>query len=153
MKFYLAVFCSAILLTLSCAFSSQPKKIIKEGISGRVTLKEGNQMPGPGKKESHKGKGVQRTIFIYALTTTAQTEGESPLFREIHQRLIRKFKTDANGFFKCKLPAGKYSVFTGEKDHQFFAGISNGAGELNPVEVLPGKLTSFDIEINYNAVY
>jgi len=154
MKFYLAIFCSVItLLAFSCA-SRNPgqEKSIVEGISGRVSVQEGNMMPGPGIKQG-SSKGSQRTVYIYAVTTGAQAEGNGPLYKAIHQPLIAKVKTDGKGFFQCKVPAGTYSVFTGEQDGQFFASLSNGKGELNPVEVSAGKVSVCDIVVNHKAVY
>ena len=117
-------------------------------------------MPGPGKNNGNSisnntddGKRIQRTVYIYAVTTGAQAEGEGPLYKAIHQPLIAKVKTDAKGFFQCKLPPGTYSVFTGEENGQFFASLSNGKGELNPVEVVAGKVTVCDIVVNHKAVF
>lgn len=115
-------------------------------------------MPGPGRKDN-TGKdmgnrdGGKRIVYIYAVTTGAQAEGEGPLYKAIRRPLIAKVKTDAKGWFQCKLPPGIYSVFTGEENGQFFAGLSNGKGELNPVEVVKGKVTVCDIVVNYNAVF
>lgn len=119
-------------------------------------------MPGPGKNNDNPtntsankegGKRIERTVYIYAVTTGAQAEGEGPLYKAVHQPLIAKVKTDARGFYQCKLPPGTYSVFTGEENGQFFASLSNGKGELNPVEVIAGKVTVCDIVVNYKAVY
>jgi hypothetical protein len=154
MKFYLAIFCSVItFLAFSCAsrIPDQPGNI-REGIKGKVSVQEGNMMPGPGRKDNN-GKNIQRTVYFYAVTTGAQTEGEGPLYKAIHQPLIAKVKTDAKGFFQCKLPPGTYSVFTGEENGQFFASLSNGKGEINPVEVVAGKVSVCDIVVNYGAVY
>ncbi|KIO77707.1 hypothetical protein TH53_07995 [Pedobacter lusitanus] len=156
MKFYLAIFCSVVtLFAFSCASRTpgQPKPI-SEGIKGKVTVQEGNFMPGPDQKpDSRKGKDGRRTVYIYAVTTAAQAEGDGPLYKAIHQPLVAKVKTDARGFFQCKLSPGKYSVFTLEEDGQFFASLSNGKGELNPVEVFPGKVTVSDIVVNHKAAF
>jgi len=164
MKFYLAIFCSVItFFAFSCASRTpgQPGSI-PEGIKGRVSVQEGNMMPGPGKKNDNTnninnkkddGKRIQCTVYIYAVTTGAQAEGEGPLYKAIHQPLVAKVKTDAKGFFQCKLAPGTYSVFTGEENGQFFASLSNGKGELNPVEVVKGKVTVCDIVVNHRAVY
>ena len=126
-------------------------------------LRERYQSLGPGKNNgnstnntnpnSKKDDSKQRTVYIYAVTTSAQAEGEGPLYKAIHQPLIAKVKTDAKGLFQCKLPPGTYSVFTGEENGQFFASLSNGKGELNPVVVVAGKVTVCDIVVNHKAVY
>jgi len=163
MKFYLAIFCSVItLLNFSCVSRTPGQQgSVTEGIKGSVSVQEGNMMPGPGRNDNtgkdmsnrDGGKRIQRTVYIYAVTTGAQAEGDGPLYKVIRQPLIAKVKTDAKGLFQCKLPPGTYSVFTGEENGQFFAGLSNGKGELNPVEVVKGKVTVCDIVVNYNAVF
>ena len=111
-------------------------------------------MPGPDQKPVDKtGKVTRRTVYIYAVTTAAQAEGEGPLYKAIHQPLVAKVKTDEKGFFQCKLAPGVYSVFTGEDGGMFFASLSNGKGELNPVEVLAKQVTVCDIIVNHKAVY
>lgn len=156
MKFYLAIFCSAILLVnFSCASrTSGQQSGIQEGIKGTVSVKEGNFMPGPDQKPGgNTGKVISRTVYIYAVTTGAQAEGEGPLYKAIHQPLVAKVKTDDKGFFQCKLAPGVYSVFTGEDGGTFFASLSNGKGELNPVEVFAKQVTVCDIVVNHKAVY
>lgn len=156
MKFYLAIFCSAILLVnFSCASrTSGQQGDIQEGIKGTVSVKEGNFMPGPDQKHGgNTGRVTRRTVYIYAVTTGAQAEGEGPLYKAIHQPLVAKVRTDEKGFFQCKLAPGVYSVFTGEDGGMFFASLSNGKGELNPVEVFSKQVTVCNIVVNHKAVY
>ncbi|HEY0177489.1 MAG TPA: hypothetical protein VGC08_13995, partial [Pedobacter sp.] len=119
---------------------------------GQVTFAEGNMMPGPGNK-ARVNRGVQRNIFVYAIAADADVEGNGPLYKVIHRTLITQFKTDSAGFFNCKLKPGRYSVLTQEEDGQFFSSLSNEKGELSPVEVLPGRVTEYNILVNYKAVY
>ena len=113
---------------------------------------EGNLMPRPG-KTLEKPKGVKRNVFIYEVVKASAVEGQGPLYPVIPTRLVAKISTDALGFFRCKLKAGRYSVFTQEEDQQFFSGLSNEMGELSPIEVLPDSVINFTILINYKAVY
>jgi len=156
MKFYLAIFCSVVILVnFSCAsrIPGQPNGVV-EGVKGRVSVKEGDFMPGPGQQvKNNSGKITQRTVYIYAVTTGAQAEGEGPLYKAIHQPLVAKVKTDEKGFFQCKLAPGMYSLFTGEDGGMFFASLSNGKGELNPVEVFAKQVTVCDIVVNHKAIY
>ncbi len=105
------------------------------------------------KKNQIVSKTAQRMIYIYAVTTAAQTEGDGPLYKAIHQPLIAKVSSDTKGFFQCKVPPGRYSVFTGEQGQQFFAGVSNLKGELNPVEVVAHKVSTCDIIVDHKAAY
>src|SRR5687768_15972159 len=86
----------------------------KQGNCGKVTWEEGNQMPGPGKKNT--AKGVAREIHVYEVTTLKETVQENGLFKEIKTPFVGKTVSEADGSFKLKLPPGKYSVFTKETD-------------------------------------
>lgn len=151
MKFYSAFLCGVILFTAAaCTVRNSPADL-KEGISGQVTLAEGNMMPGPGKKE--RPKGVQRTVFIYEAASAADAEGAAPLYTAIHTRLVAKVKSDTAGHYSVKLKPGRYAVLTGEDEGKLFSSVSNDKGELSPAEVLPNEVLKYDILVNYKAVY
>lgn len=108
-------------------------------------------MPSPGRPQS-KGRGVSRDIYIYEPTTTAQTEGNAPLFDRIKTRLVAQTKSDSTGHYSIKLPAGKYSVFI-SNDTSFFAAESDGKGLLNLVEIAANKVTPKNFTLNSGAAY
>lgn len=151
MKFNSSFLCGAILFAVAaCTVRNTPAEL-KEGISGQVTLAEGNMMPGPGQKESPKG--VQRTLFIYEAATAADAEGGAPLYTAVHTRLVAKVKTDTAGHYTIKLKPGRYSVLTGEEEGKLFSSLSNDKGELSPAVVLPNEVLKYNILVNYKAVY
>lgn len=135
----------------SCMMQQKSTTAFTEGISGRITYSEGNMMPGPGQKNAPKG--VQRTVYVYAVAAAGQATGQGPLYASVLTPLIATVKSDTSGFYACRLKPGKYSVFTGEEGGMLFSGLSNEKNELSPVEVLPGKVTAYPILINYKAVY
>jgi len=137
--------------TVSCAVSNNGQTV-KQGIRGRVTLEEGNRMPGPGQSASVP-KGVKRVILIYAVTTAAQAEGQRPLFTRISTKLAARVKSDSTGYFQCSLKAGRYSVLTAEEEGKLFSNLSNEKDELSPVEVKPDSVSTCNIVVNYKAVY
>jgi hypothetical protein len=153
MKFYRFFLCLLPLFTvLSCTVRNQQAAAPQQGIKGQVTFTEGNLMPGPG-KNTPSPKGVQRNVFIYAVAAAADVVGEGPLYTAVNRPLVAKVKTDAAGFFQCRLKPGRYSVFTEEKDGKFFSSLSNDKGELSPVEVVSNQVLEYNILVNYAAVY
>lgn len=153
MKYYTVYLCSILLLiTSSCILKKNADTAVSQGIAGKVTFMEGNMMPGPGKKDMLP-KGVERNVYIYAVANSTGAEGTGPLYDAVKTQLIAKVRSDTAGFYKCSLKPGKYSVFTEEEGHKLFSGLSNEKAELSPVEVLPGKVTAYDVVINYKAVY
>lgn len=145
--------CGLLMMALLCCscFSVKPGTVITQGLSGYVYLVSGNQMPSPGRPQS-KGRGVSRDIYIYEPTTTAQTEGNAPLFARIKTRLVAQTKSDSTGHYSIKLPAGKYSVFI-SNDTNFFAAESDGKGLLNLVEIAANKVTPKNFTLNSGAAY
>jgi hypothetical protein len=141
----------------SCSVIKDGKPTISQGVFGRVLFLQGNQMPSPDKKNTG-GKPAMRKILIYELTKLNETEGQSPLFKEIKSRLVATVTSNTEGYFQCKLPIGKYSIFTEEKEADanvklFFANLFEGNGEITPFEVIANKISRYDIKINYKAYY
>lgn len=153
MKLYTTYLCLVIVCAFSsCKMRATKNAALKQGISGNVTVSEGNQMPGPDQPEK-KHRGVVRNIFIYAVATAATVEGKGPLYSVINRPLIAKIRTDTSGSFSCALKPGTYSIFTQEENGQFFSSLSNDKGEIGPVKILPNQVLSYNIQVNYNAVY
>ena len=127
-----------------------------QGIEGTVFRTGGNRMPAPDRKPSVPKNGVRATIYIYELTNISQVDriGQQPYYQAIHTRLIRQVDTDEKGHFKVMLPAGQYSLFT-KKGDLFYATRRDEKNNLAPVEVLPGKITKVDgnVESDQKPVY
>lgn len=124
----------------------------QQGICGKVSWVEGNQMPGPGPHARPKAKGIAREIHIYEAATLQQAVRENGFYKDIKTTLVAKTTSKADGSYKVKLPPGRYSVFTKESNG-LFANLFDQTGAINPVTVEAGKFTILDISVNYKAAY
>jgi len=124
-----------------------------QGIEGHVYRVSGNQMPSPDKKPT-KPKGIKTTVYIYNLTNLDQTtrEGQSAFYSAIKTKLVKKVRSDANGYFKVKLSPGEYSLFT-KKDSLFYANTFDGKNNIAPVQVSPQNFAKVEIKMDYDAHY
>ena len=147
MRSFLSVF---MFLLMSCIPLKTNQKI-KQGICGIVLLKQGNQMPSPGRTVSN-GQPVSREIAIYKLTNISEVKNSNGIFTGIKTALAAKTTSNEKGCFEIALPAGQYSVFVVEKEG-LYANQFNGKGSINPVEVFPDSLTHKDIYISNKAVF
>ncbi|WP_276498627.1 carboxypeptidase-like regulatory domain-containing protein [Pontibacter litorisediminis] len=125
---------------------------IAQGISGQVLWQAGNQMPSPDAPPS-KGRGVQRTLYIYELTKASQANTTDGVFHtNIQTNLVTQVVTDANGNFAVSLKPGTYSLFSKE-EKGLFASLYDEEMNINPVEVQEGQVTQVEFLINYQASY
>lgn len=138
---------------ISCAVHEQGTANLKQGVFGAVSWVEGNMMPSPNAPKSTGKKDVIREIRIYEVVTFKDVEGEAPLFEKVKGKLVKTVKSNAKGFYKCELPAGRYSIFTVEEGAKLFANNFDGDGTINAVQIEAGKVVQLDIQINYKAAY
>lgn len=133
--------------------SSQAQQApIAQGIAGQVIWKSGNQMPSPDAPPS-KGRGVQRTLYIYELTNSTQVNTVDGVFHtNIQTPLVTQIVTDANGKFAVSLKPGKYSLFS-QEEQGMYANLFDGEMNINLVEVQEGQVTNVEFLINYQASY
>ncbi|RIJ37449.1 carboxypeptidase-like regulatory domain-containing protein [Pontibacter oryzae] len=125
---------------------------VEQGITGKVLWVAGNQMPSPDAPPS-KGRGVQRTMYVYELTNSSQTTSTDGVFHaNIQAKLVAQFTTDANGSFSVSLEPGKYSLFSKE-EKGFYANQYDGENNVFPIEVQQGQVTNVEFQINYQANY
>ncbi len=140
--------------------TSQTKPIavtnITQGIQGQVIWLEGNQMPGIRDKmdtsTAKRGKGVQRTIFVYELTNRQDAVFADGFFSEIRKKPIKQVQTDENGYFAIPLETGRYSVFVKE-EKGLYANLFDGEGNIQPIKISPDRVQHMDIKVDYNAAY
>ena len=125
---------------------------IKQGIAGKVLWQSGNQMPSPDAPPS-KGRGVQRTVYIYELTNGNQATTTDGVFHtNLQTALVTQVVTDANGNFAASLKPGVYSLFT-EEEKGLYANLFDGENNIYPVAVEEGQVTTVEFLINYAASY
>jgi hypothetical protein len=148
--FLFAMFCCSLSF---CASIQDGQPSIKQGVFGRVLWQQGNFMPSPDRPQQKESIPTMRIVYIYKLTKISEAEGEAPLFSKINTNLVAKVKTNKEGYFQCKLTAGKYSIFTLEEGGKLFGNLFDGNGSITPFEVKKGELTTLNININYKAFY
>jgi hypothetical protein len=125
---------------------------IEQGISGQVLWVSGNQMPSPDAPPS-KGRGVERTVYIYERTNGTQATTTDGVFHtNIQTNLVTQVVTDATGNFAVSLKPGIYSLFTRE-EKGLYANLFDGDNNIYPVEVHEGQVTNVEFLINYEASY
>ncbi len=126
---------------------------IRQGIAGKVLWESGNRMPSPDAPQRSGRRGVQRTVYVYALTKASQATAQDGVFyTDIKTKLVAQAATDADGNFSLPLEPGHYSLFTKE-DKGLYANLFDGDNNIFPVEVKEGQVTSVEFLVNYNATY
>jgi hypothetical protein len=140
------------LLLIVLSILSFPALSQKQGIQGQVFWVSGNQMPSPDRKLLTPQQGAVREVHIYQAVNLDNVTRNGIFFKEINGTLIAKVLTDADGQFKVKLPEGKYSVFTIEKDG-LFANLLDVNGCINCVHVTAKKYVWVTITVDYEAAY
>jgi hypothetical protein len=124
------------------------------GIEGQVHQLSGNRMPSPPRRPGDStrrfsaGPGVKAVVCIFELTNDSQVtrQGTSPWCEAVHTRLIRQVVTDDKGKFSIPLPPGSYSIFT-KKGALFYASRRDEHNNISPFNVLPGKVTRVDCNV------
>lgn len=137
-------------IIIAYTYAHQPG-LIKQGITGKVYLRQGNYMPSPGKKTG-LGQPVSRVILVYQLTTREQARANGSYFDQIQSKLIAKGQSDSKGDYSIALPPGKYSIFVADSN-QLYANNIDGKGNINPVAVKKDSISNSDITISSQAVY
>ena len=139
------VITTLLILSLTTLYAQQ-------GIKGKVTWVNGNQMPGP-EKTSSQAKNIRRGIYIYkAIKLSEATPNNGVFFNEIKSSHLIKTKSKKDGSFCVKLPPGEYSVFVKEPQG-LFANTFDGRGCIQCVTVSKDVFTSLAIQVNYQASY
>lgn len=125
----------------------------KQGIKGKVLWVSGNQMPSPDAPPPAP-KPMKTILYIYELTNRSQVKSMDggPFYTTISTRLIKEVRSDAEGRFKVKLPAGTYSIFT-KKGDQYYANTFDQYNNIAPVKVEVGSFTTIDVKVDYDAAY
>ncbi len=139
-------------VVMCCLLAFKPIWCRKQGIEGYLYRVSGNQMPSPDIKPASP-TGIKGTLYIYELTNISQTvKKEGSFYSSVSTRLIKKVDTNDKGYFKVKLPAGKYSIFV-KKGEVFYSNRFDSENNIAPVEVLPKKMVKVEFRMDYDAVY
>jgi hypothetical protein len=137
--------------------SCKPPLSDGQGIQGKVTWLEGNQMPmisedGKSSKVNPKGVPAERMLLIYPLTNLSDAAREGALFSRVKGEPIDSVQSDSDGKYSIQLAPGTYSVFVKEEEG-LFANMFDGNGSIQPVVVKKAEWTTLDIIINYKAFF
>jgi hypothetical protein len=124
---------------------------IKQGVKGQIHFQSGNFMPGPDAKGG-KTEPVQRRVFIFPVFRVVGAMPGGFLDSSLAPAPVFKGPSCPDGTFGAALPPGSYSVMVMEKGRLYANGM-DGMGNVNPVEIMPGKITEITLNINYQAVY
>ena len=147
------LFLISMLLYACSSVKKANLSLVKQGITGSVTLISGNQMPMKG-REPDLPKGLKTTVLIYAPTQLSQVQrvGTSPVYTAIATKRVASVETDSTGNFTIYLPAGKYSVFISQGT-AFYANLFDTENYIALVTVEANKLTSLHLSVNSTASY
>jgi hypothetical protein len=119
----------------------------QQGITGKVLLRSGNQMPAPGEPVAEQP--VRRRVVIFALTGQHEATFRDGLFHQITTQKVAETTSRRNGRFKIRLPPGRYSVLVQEPDG-LYANLWDAEMHIHPVTVAAGKFTEVRIQISRN---
>ena len=127
--------------------SNASKVTVTQGISGTLTLSEGNCMPiiDPVKCKEYP---VKRIIAIYPYTTLQEVTRHDFIYFTTDAAPLITVESDAEGFYQASLAPGIYSVFVQEKG-KLYANGTDGQGGINPVQVDQNRVSSFNLRIDY----
>lgn len=133
------------------------KDSIRQGIRGKVIWLEGNMMPTIAEDtstiKSREGKPIERTVYIYELTSREQAEEvESGFYTDIETELVKKVEAGEDGHFQAALEPGRYSLLVKEPKG-LYANLYDGEGNINPVTVKKDSVSHVEIKVDYKAVY
>jgi hypothetical protein len=126
---------------------------VKQGISGKVEIWEGNFMPMVDPKSTnHKvTPGAGRRVRIHQ---PVKMEGGLALAKRdsVNSPLVAETLSDSVGKFLVSVQPGTYSVFV-EEAGSWYANSWNGDGVQGAVVVESGKITDMLIKITSKATF
>lgn len=147
---------ASVLFTGLLVISCKSQKPEGQGIAGKITWLEGNQMPLMTEEgeasEKTKSKPIKRTVVVYPMVKFSDLKIVDGLFTEVAVKPITEVESNDDGLYIIPLSPGRYSLFVVEKNG-LFANIFDGEGNVQPVTVKDNEWNLLDIVVNYKAVY
>ena len=138
---------------------SATTKSFKQGIAGKVEFWSGNFMPTVADPKhatqppQNSIKPVKRKLLFFAPPLQASITTRDGMFVTTKQLPSYTTWSGTHGRYRLPCPAGTYTVLVQEPDGKLFCNSEDANGVLCPVKVEPKKWITFDIKINYEAVY
>ena len=135
----------SIMMLLVFFFFNKKKTttVVNQGLYGKVTLYEGDCMPGMNKCQM---SNVARMIYI---RKPAGKEAMKDSYLKKKTELVEKVKSDKNGNYQVELPNGKYSVFVEDDKGEYINHFEQDGGAF--VIEIKDNLVKYDIEIDHAA--
>lgn len=124
---------------------------VKQGIHGQIYFLSGNFMPGPDAKGGNN-QPTQRRLYVFPAFKPQGLVPGGFLDSTLAPKPVYRGISCPNGTFGVALQPGTYSIMVMEEGRLYANGM-DGMGNINPVEVVAGKVTEFPFNINYKAVY
>lgn len=138
------------LIILYTAFFQTDK--MKQGISGNIYVKYGNNMPSPG-MPANLGRAISCEILVYELTHVEQaTSSDNTHFANLKTKLVSKGRSNNDGLYAIELPPGQYSVFVDDKG-RLYANSLDGKGNINAITVKKDSVSNRNITISSRATF
>jgi hypothetical protein len=108
-------------------------------------------MPAPDKITEPRG-AAKRKLLIYEAFKIKPEQTENGFFAKPYHHPVKVIRTNKKGYFKTKLPTGKYSLLIAE-GKQVWGNVYDSEMIINPVIVIPNVFTEFNLEINQSAYF
>jgi hypothetical protein len=127
--------------------------MVREGITGRVEIWEGNFMPmmAPGKAGGKIIPGAGLRVRIHE--PVRMSDGLATAQHDtVRSKLVVEAVCDSSGHFRVAVRPGTYSVFV-EHNGGWYANSWDGAGVQGAATVEPGKLSEILIKITDKATF
>ncbi|MDC0672792.1 hypothetical protein [Nannocystis radixulma] len=137
---------------ISCGIDRPgPPVGVSQGIAGAVCFWQGDFMPGDPEGTI---RPVARTIEIHAVTRREEAKPSSTaaFWDSVSTPLVATASSGADGWFEVALPPGSYSLFVREPQGLFANGYDE-AGIIASVEVVAGKVTRKQLDVDYAAAH
>lgn len=132
-----------------------PRSTVTEGVKGIVLWSEGDFMPVITPDSSGRQRPISRELRIYSrlqIDDVVVSDRAPTLLSQINGTLVATATSNSEGFYEVALPPGEYSIFA-EDQGEWFCNVYNGRTDLCPLTVGARTVSTFDIDLNYQATY
>jgi hypothetical protein len=138
--------CIFLVVSLSFYAQSGKKYKYKTGVKGQITDVSGmNLMPSP---DAPTPKGLALSTKVVLCKPITMDGAIEKVITTIPTKIIRTTYTNKNGFYKIKIPAGKYSILVKISKGWYVAYVDGTTA--SPILVKRGRFTLNNIQVSNN---